>query len=214
MKKLLVAVAVTGLVGTANAQSAFEGFFGQLGIGYESTNPKISNGTLTDGTSYNVSGVSNSSGLGGAIAIGSYFNISNSFLLGIGAEYSPIATSNANWTLNIPGEGVSDPNKFKKKNSYNIFLSPAFAIDKTKLAYAKVGYTGMSAQTTDQEGIKDTYNFSGYSLGLGYKQIIEGGLYGFAEANYASYGSKTLIDTNGNLKPTTMNFLVGVGYKF
>ena len=65
-----------------------------------------------------------------------------------------------------------------------------------------------------QRGVKDTYNFSGYSLGLGYKQIIEGGLYGFAEANYASYGSKTLIDTNGNLKPTTMNFLVGVGYKF
>lgn len=215
MKKLLVAVAAAGLVGTANAQSAFEGFFGQIGIGYESTNPKISNGTLTTGgDSYNISNSNNSSGLGGTVSLGSYFSVTNSFLLGIGAEYSPIATSNANWTLNVPSASEVNANKFKKKNSYNIFISPALAIDKNKLAYAKVGYTGMSSQTTDQEGVKDTYNFSGYSLGLGYKQIIDGGLYGFAEANYASYGSKTLIDTTGNLKPTTMNFLVGVGYRF
>jgi len=33
MKKLLVAAAVTGLVGTVNAQSAFEGFYGQVGVG-------------------------------------------------------------------------------------------------------------------------------------------------------------------------------------
>ncbi len=93
-------------------------------------------------------------------------------------------------------------------------MSPALAIDKTKLAYLKVGYTGMSAQTTALDNIQDTYNFSGYSLGIGYKQIILGGLYGFAESNYSSYGSKNLSETTGNLKPKTMNVLLGLGYRF
>ena len=46
MKKLLVAAAFTGLVGTVNAQSAFEGFYGQVGVGYESVDLGISNGTV------------------------------------------------------------------------------------------------------------------------------------------------------------------------
>ena len=46
MKKLLVAAALAGLVGTANAQSAFEGFYGQVGIGYEMVSPSLSYGNL------------------------------------------------------------------------------------------------------------------------------------------------------------------------
>ena len=34
--KLLIAFAVAGLAGTAHAQSAFEGFYGQIATGYES----------------------------------------------------------------------------------------------------------------------------------------------------------------------------------
>lgn len=212
MKKLLVSIAIASFMGAANAQSAFEGFFGQLGIGYESTNPKFSNG-LADGDPYTISNVNNSKGFAGTISIGSYFAVTNSFLLGVGAEYSPLATSNANFNLTIPSDAIDDVDRFKKKNSYNIFLSPALAIDKNKLAYAKVGYTGMSAQLAGD--YTANFNFSGYSLGLGYKQIIDGGFYGFAEANYASYGSKTLGDgLSGNMKPNTMNLLVGVGYKF
>ena len=211
MKKLTASLILTALCGSASAQSAFEGFFGQIGLGYEATSANLSSGT-TGGAPYTISNENKSSGLGATISIGSYFSVTNSFLVGIGAEYSPIATSNADWTMNLPGE--SNVHKFKKKSSYNIFLSPALAIDKTKLAYLKVGYTGMSAQTTALDNIQDTYNFSGYSLGIGYKQIISGGLYGFAESNYSSYGSKNLLDTTGNLKPKTMNILVGLGYKF
>ena len=89
-----------------------------------------------------------------------------------------------------------------------MFVSPGYVISKDSLAYAKVGYTGTSYKFVD-----NTDNLSGYSLGLGYKQIINGGLYGFAEGNYFSYGNKTTeggIKLNGN----SMNLLVGVGYKF
>lgn len=217
MKKLFVAAAVAGLVGTANAQSAFEGFFGQVGVGYESMNANFGNGTVVGGSAngqaYTMSS-GNSNSFTGNIAIGSYFSVTKTFLLGVGAEYSPFAGSSENYTFNIPGLSYSETGSWKKKNSYNIFLSPAYVIEKDKLAYAKIGFTGLSSQTTDNEGTKDTTNYTGYSLGLGYKQIIDGGLYGFAEANYASYGSKQLDGLSGSTKPNTMNFVVGVGYKF
>lgn len=218
-QKLLVAALFTVAATGAMAQSAFEGFFGQIGIGYESMNPGFTNGTLIGGDAagegYNISS-SNTNSFSGNVAIGAYFGVTQSFLLGIGAEYSPIESSKANFTFSIPSYGyVEEGGTYKKKNSYNIFLSPAYVIDKDKLAYAKIGYTGLSAETTASDGVKDTYNFTGYSLGLGYKQIISGGLYGFGEVNYADYGSKSIgNEISGSAKPKTMNALVGLGYKF
>jgi outer membrane immunogenic protein len=215
MKKLVFAAVAFSLSNVAFSQSAFEGVFGQIGIGYESTKSNISNGNFPSiSEDYTISNASNSSGFGGTITVGSYFKVTNTFLLGVGAEYSPLATSNANFTQNLPGVPDVEAMKFKKKNSYNLFLSPAVVLDKDKLAYLKVGYSGMSAQITTSDNEKDNYNFSGYSLGIGYKQIIKGGLYGFAESNYSSYGSKTYVGSTGNVKPNTMNLLVGVGYKF
>ncbi len=216
MKKLLVAAAVAGLVGTANAQSAFEGFFGQVGVGYESMDAKFGNGTITSasgrGAPYTIT-TGNANSFTGNIAIGSYFSVTQTFLLGIGAEYAPFAGSSKNYTFSAPSLSYTETGSWKKKNSYNIFLSPAYAIEKDKLAYAKIGYTGLSSSSTSG-GTTENTNYTGYSLGLGYKQIIDGGLYGFAEANYASYGSKQMTDLSGSTKPTTMNFLVGVGYRF
>jgi len=217
MKKLLVAAAVTGLVGTVNAQSAFEGFYGQLGIGYESVDQGFSNGTMTSGTqsgrAYTFSS-SNANSFTGNVGIGAYFPVTKTFLLGAGAEYSPLAGSSTNSTFSIPAASYSTTNPWKKKDSYNIFLSPAIAVDKDKLAYAKVGFTGMSIQST-VDGSQVTDNYTGYSLGLGYKQMVSGSIYAFGEINYATYGSKKQGDElSGTNKPSTMNAMVGVGYKF
>ena len=64
-------------------------------------------------------------------------------------------------------------------------------------------------------GATEKTSYTGYSLGLGYKQIIQGGLYGFGEVNYAAFSSKG--DGNGlsgTNQPTATNILVGLGYKF
>lgn len=129
-------------------------------------------------------------------------------MLGIGAEYSFLPTSQAN--LTDTDGGVTLTEKYKNQNTYNIFLSPGIVISKDSLAYAKVGYTGTSYKN-ESEGITD--NLQGYSLGLGYKQIIRGGLYGFAEGNYFSYNNKTTA-CGSKLSGNSMNLLVGVGYKF
>jgi outer membrane immunogenic protein len=212
MKKLLVAAAVAGLAGAVNAQSAFEGGYGQIGVGYESSSLSFSGGALTSGTSsgraYSAS-AGDSNSFSGVIAVGGYFPVSKSFLLGIGAEYSPIPASSANYTITVPSNGASGTGTYKKKDSYNIFLSPALVIDKNKLAYAKVGYTGTNVEIDNA-----TTSYTGYSLGLGYRQIIQGGLYGFIESNYASYSSKNVEGATGTATPSAMNVLLGVGYKF
>jgi opacity protein-like surface antigen len=217
MKKLLIAATVAGLVGTVNAQSAFEGFYGQIGVGYESVDGGFSNGTMKSGTAsgraYTFSS-SNGNSFIGNVGIGAYFPVTKTFLLGAGAEYSPFAGSSTNATFKIPTLSFTSTSSWKKKDSYNIFLSPAIAVDKDKLAYAKIGFTGMSTQQTDSDGTKTNENYTGYSLGLGYKQMVSGSIYAFGEVNYATYGSKNMgSDLSGSAKPSSMNALVGVGYK-
>ena len=213
-KKLLFVAATTVLAGSAMAQSAFEGFYGQIGVGYESVSPSYSGGTVavtpTTRTAYTAS-ADNANGFTGNVGLGYNFALSKGFLLGIGAEYAPLESSSANYTLRVPSVNASAVGKYKKSNSYNVFLAPGIVIDKDKLVYVKVGYTGMSVKAD-----ADTYNYTGMSAGLGYKQMISGSLYGFAEVNYAKYGDQNIGGTGvtGNFNASATNALVGVGYKF
>ena len=194
------------------AQSAFEGLFGQVGIGSESSSVSFTGGTVI-GRSYSATG-DNSNYFVGAVGVGTYFPVTSSFLLGVGAEYSPIPGSNANYSISVPSASYTGTGTYKKKDYYNLFISPAIAIDKDKLAYAKVGYTGVNIETSSG-GITDTSRYTGYSLGLGYKQIIQGGLYAFGEVNYAAFSSQSDgSGFSGTNKPTVTNVLVGLGYKF
>jgi outer membrane immunogenic protein len=242
MKKIAGLLAVAGVASLAsmqvNAQSSFEGAYGQLGIGFQSVSPSVSNVSISGsagGTTLTnfplSSSVGSSNNFTGTATLGYNFGVTKDFLLGIGAEYSPFASTSSNVTANYgpdsSGAWYRATSSFQIENSYNIFLSPAIAIDKDKLAYAKIGYTGASAKTAAQ-----TVNLNGYSLGLGYKQMISGGWYGFGEVNYAAYGNQNISSnynsvvivggTTYNVPTTakatvsanTMNVLVGVGYKF
>ena len=200
--------AATMMASTAMAQSAFEGFYAQAGIGYERATTSFTSGSVA-GFGYTVTGNTPDS-FAGTIGAGYNFAVAPSFLLGIGAEYSPIAGSKGNFTLTVPGI-LSTTEQNNKKDSYNIFISLGIVIDKDKLAYTKVGYTG--ANVSESDG--DNTSLNGYSLGLGYKQIISGGLYGFGEVNYASYANTNVGGgATGSFSANATNVLVGLGYKF
>lgn len=225
MKKLLVAAAVAGLIGTANAQSAFEGFYGQVGIGYENNNIGSYTTNFNDNTPVSVSPNSaNNGGFAGVVGLGYNYSITKDFLLGIGFDYGVVPSNNFNSTS---PDGDIFTNKIA--NRYNIFVTPGYVINKNKLAYLKAGYSSQSIKITDQSGIGTdgetlgSGNVNGYVLGLGYKQMVQSGFYGFAEANYYSYsalksGANTLtsgeVVTNVNPKSSAYQFLIGVGYKF
>ena len=206
----LLAIALATLASPSFAQSVFEGFYGQVGIGYENSTPSYSGGTLNNSAySYSLSGGTTNS-FAATATIGYYFPVTGSFLLGIGAEYSPLSGTSSNATVTVPALKYSESQSIKKGDSYNLFISPAYAIDKEKLAYAKVGY---SSANYEIGGDNDTYN--GYSLGLGYRQIIQGSWYGFAEVNYTSYGNQNVAtNASGTASFKVTNALVGVGYKF
>lgn len=227
-KKVLVAALSTVIAGSAFAQSSkFQGAFGQIGVGYESVDPSHATSTLTvNSRSVPVTtSASNANSVVGTVALGWYQDVAKGFLLGIGAEYSPLEGSSSTMAvttaIRAPNQNnITNDYSYKLKNSYNIFLSPAMTVGTDGLAYAKVGYAGAQASMYNNL----TANYTGYSLGLGYKQFFDAGWYGFIEANYASYGNQTVtvndppggrnISASGTNGLTSMNALVGVGYKF
>ena len=225
MKKKLLLATLLAVAGTgAMAQSKFEGAYGQIGVGYESVSPSFSSSGITIagvGTVPISTSVSNGNSFAGVATIGYMGAITKDFLLGIGAEYEPFNSSSANYSYSAAGTTVSGT--WKKQNSYNIFLSPATPVGADGLLYGKVGYTGAQIQATEA-GTSNSQNLNGYMLGVGYKQIISGGLYGFGEVNYASYSNNSntysgvvsgrAYSYTNTVSANSTNIVVGLGYKF
>lgn len=225
--KLIFSVALTIATSGALAQSKFDGTYGQIGIGYEGISPSVSSNDVqysgNGGVSVPVSlSANNSNSFTGVITAGYMASVNQSFLLGMGAEYSPIKGRNTNYSVNLSGSPLLS-GSYNKEYYYNIFISPAAPIGSDGLIYGKFGYTGMLIKDSIAGSSTNT-NFSGFSLGAGYKQIIDGSLYGFVEGNYLFYGNHTFSDSStvsGNTVTTsftaradTYNLLLGIGYKF
>lgn len=229
--KLLVAAAATVVASSAMAQSAFEGFYGQLGVGYENNSLSSRNLNVTarpgapdSGTGGNVSAPNSSGGgFSGAIGLGYNISVAPSFLVGIGADYAPTSVT----TSTQPSISCSDctaTNNYKVSNRYNIFIAPGYELDKNKLVYVKGGFSSESVKWQSQAGFSSattiSKNANGYVLGLGYKQLIDKNIYVFGEGNYYSYSSNSLSGTYGSQTvtqtqtPSAYQFLVGAGYKF
>ena len=241
------------------AQSAFAGFYGQVSTGYEGNQLGTFSGASIDTPNLNTDtkGSGPSQNFGGAPLVfgaGYYWQVSEKWLIGVGADYSAITqtSSNISQTVSnamgntslVAGETrIGNGETVQLSNRFNLFLTPAYAIDKDKLVYLKAGYSQVTAQynrstsfTNTLNGVSSTSpakpgenpssNQGGYLVGLGYKQMIMSGLYGFAEGNFMGYsapsyvqtsavgatGSKTIVPNFSSLN--TYQFLVGVGYAF
>ena len=221
----LLAIALTTLATSSFAQSKFEGFYGQVAVGYESISPTLTNTPIAvSGSSSTIplaTSISSTSGATGNVALGYTASVTKDFTLAIGAEYYPINSQSGNYTSTLAGKTSSGT--YQKQNVYNIYLAPGMNVGTDGLAYFKVGYTGASIKST-QGSASSTDNLTGYSLGLGYKQFFSGNWYGFGEANYFSYGNSVdnqrassgtrTLSWSTTLNANVYNFLVGVGYKF
>ena len=259
--------AVVGLTSfNAQAQSAFAGFYGQLSTGYES-NQLGSQSDTARVTPYANSDTNNtgpSQTFGGAplvLGIGYYWQATDKWLIGLGADYSALTQTSSMIPKNVsnaPGSTAitSGENQtfnggsMQLSNRFNIFITPGYVIDKDKLVYVKAGYSQVSAQynvatslTKTTNGVSRTYpavggsqssNQGGYLLGIGYKQIITKGLYGFVEGNYMgysapsySYATNNSLDTSRGVTTSStrtvaasfaslnsFQALIGLGYAF
>ena len=234
----------------ANAQSskvnAWEGFYGQFSVGFASFSPTI--GSTSIAPTGRLAGYSNPppAGLGQTVSVGTSastlntgtdaigagynFGINDKFVLGLGANYYIGATSagTGSFTLTAPGYSAAgvpalnstSPISYQLKNLWSVTLNPGYAIDKDRLVYAKVGYTGVTIGLNSATAAYQTTNLSGYTLGLGYKQMITQSVYLLGEVNYGGFSNKatTLASTNGTFSTTVggtgYDLLFGVGYRF
>ena len=223
--QLGLVIALATLATSSFAQSKFEGFYGQVAVGYESISPTLTNTPIAvSGSSTTIplaTSISSTSGATGNVALGYTASVTKDFTLAIGAEYYPINSQSGNYTSTLAGKTSSGT--YQKQNVYNIYLAPGMNVGTDGLAYFKVGYTGASIKST-QGSASSTENLSGYSLGLGYKQFFTGNWYGFGEANYFSYGnsvdnqrapaSTRTLSWSTTLNANVYNLLIGLGYKF
>ena len=205
--------------------SAFVGAYGQIGTGYESNTAQSSTVTTTfSGNQNNFITSQNPTSDGVALVLGGGYNfqIDPKFLLGVGGDWSAFnnVTSDANYIgQNNLGGGVIS---YKTSNRYSIFVTPSYVIDKDKLAYFKVGYTGQGVDLNidGDSTAGGSAQLSGYALGLGYKQMITHGVYAFGEGNYYGYSKSNWSNTNDNgnfsANPDVISytFLAGVGYVY
>ena len=251
-KSSALVLAMAGVFATtANAQSAktnaWEGAYGQVSVGFAQFMPKVSGTTAapTPGSLLSpyssatppgpltASGSANTLSTGtAALGAGYNFGINKDYVLGVGVNYYPGASSSASGTFNLSAPGVgapgnpyalnkSPPVTYNIKNLWSVTLNPGYVIDKDRLAYAKIGYTSTTIGLNGPIASYQTTNLSGYTLGLGYKQMITQSLYLLGEVNYGSFSNKnttlaTTIGTNVNttLSGTGYDLLVGVGYRF
>jgi outer membrane immunogenic protein len=265
----IVAVCTLASLITTNtqAQSAFAGFYGQLSTGYESNQlgSFSATGTSTPNTNSDTKGSAPSQTFGGAplvLGAGYYWQANDKWLIGVGADYSALSQTSSTFSrdaTNAPGNTTiaagtkltSNGASMQLSNRFNLFVTPAYAIDKDKLVYLKAGYSQVTAQnnnptsgtrttngvstTTAAAGGSQTSNQGGYLLGIGYKQIITTGLYGFIEGNYMGYSApsysstativpvnalhgisstSTRTVTNSYASLNTFQALIGLGYAF
>jgi len=208
-----------------NTAKDFGGFYTQAGLGYQSFSPSLSNSNYTVGnTTYSSSAqVSSAQSLMGTVTAGYDFPINSGFLLGIGAELTPVKskpTSVSGATVN----GINIPaSNYTVNNAYNLFVSPVFPVDKATAIYGKLGYSKANISAGPN---LDSLGYSGYSVGLGYKTIVSGNFYAYIEGNYFNYGKVNNSGTaivpgtsssyrfSNSSTATAYNLLYGVGMRF
>jgi len=234
MKKIAIVLVAFLFAGSAvAADSAFQGFYGQISAGYE--NNSVGSVDFSGGGqgTFNTPSV-NSGAAQVNIGVGYNFSINETYLLGFGAEYSAVNVNNlttGQLTGTACGGSCGGVANYQVSNRYSVFLTPSYVVNKDSLAYLKVGYSSETVQSSLQENTHlDASNnasfgsstVNGYVLGFGYKQMVQNGFYGFGEANYYNYSSASLNNTlptglaisNNNPSPSAYNILVGIGYKF
>jgi hypothetical protein len=195
------------------------------------------------------------------LGAGYYWQANDKWLIGVGADYSALSQTSPNYSYNstnakgstavATGETITQNGlSMQLSNRFNLFITPGYAIDKDKLVYAKAGYSQVSSQFTRSTSVTKTLNGvsttlptvggnqssnqGGYLIGLGYKQIITSGLYGFIEGNYMGYSAPSYTYTTTNVADrasgyspvgtrtasvkfaslNTYQMLIGLGYAF
>jgi len=208
----------------AENSKGFGGFYTQVGLGFQSFTPNFSNSnyTITPSTYGSTTQANSAKNMTGTITAGYDFLVNSGFLFGVGAELSPVPGKSTSFGGATAGSNTIPASTYKVNNTYNLFVSPMFPIDKMTAIYGKVGYSKANISSGPN---LDSLGYSGYSAGLGYKTIVSGNIYAYIEGNYYNYGKVSdsgIAYTSGGTRygysnsstATSYNVLYGLGMRF
>jgi hypothetical protein len=232
MKNYIFCIASLIISSSAFAENSFTGL--DLGVGFALQTVNTGSGQqmhpneIINGQTYGSVpeqfGSTNKTSGNANFNIGYNFAISDNYILGVQAALQPITSGGIQVKKN-PGS-LTD---FHNKSRYDFSVLPGVLLDSNNLLYGKVGYSYTKENVNNADGSwATTLNYSGYVLGLGVKSFTLGNLvglknlYGFAEYNYAGYGSQSysVVNSNGrltyssNISLNSSTGLLGVGYIF
>ena len=211
--RIATAMTFAGLSMGAFAQAKnFEGMNVTGSVGYQSATTKL--------TDVNVVGLTVSDGnpAGAAVNLGLEYiaSINDQYTLGLGVDTNLLASNSGELNVTVNGVKVQS-GKTKVSNSYSLFVSPGIAVNNETLIYSKLGYVQMTTKTDfDDGGNLPSSALTGYSLGLGFKQLMGKNTFLFGEFNYITLQSKDGASDGNTYKTggSAMNGAVGIGYKF
>ena len=226
-----------------HAESQFEGFYEQAGIGFTKTNLNLTTTPLTISSNSppisisTSTSINNTTNLSGELSAGYFKTIKNNFLLGLMVDAHPFASPTNDFGVSIATTPTASTVSGGLKNQGNaaLNLTPAWEITTESLAYLKLGYvwgtiqknttlTSTSGVTTSTQSL----NLTGTNFGFGFKRIIDNQLFAFTEINIVYKNDST----QANAIPITLaknsltanysataggsyyNALVGLGYRF
>lgn len=238
MKKLISAVAITAISGSALAAGAFDGPFVQLGIGGVGTQNNVSYQGDT-ATLLNIVGVNTNQTTDGGSFVGRVdagwsqaidkFNLAGGLFYVIGNQsagsdgFSKSGRSGSNTAT------LSGGQNFSLQNSWGINVEPGYYVTDSTLGYLKFSWFNSTVNASSNIGANwniggtagsasansttnNTVNGAGF--GIGAKQMFSNNIYGYLEYQYVTYGSVTDGTVGASYKPSQNYGMVGVGYKF
>lgn len=208
----------------------FEGIGLQISTGYQNNEIKTSNSNINGYSVINgtdVIGAQNVSKGGMPLNLGLGYNLAltDRFMLGAMVEYNPLSMDLGSGSITFNGNPVTDGGyKGKLQNQVSLSLLPGYAFTDSAMGYLKLGWINATAKLEPSDGSSSlSKNANGFLVGLGGRYLFTKNVYGFAEANYATYAGVNANTSLGNnssdtigakMTPSSYSFLLGVGARF
>lgn len=220
MRKLVMAVAIVATSMNTFAQKAYDGWFGQVGVGAANASSNETTDSLSYGTlqTSNQNFSFNKTNIAGTVSVG-YSKSFDNLNLAINGFYN-LSSSDFGSATNQFGS----KRQANIKNVYGIVLEPGYYFDKKVLGYLKVGAAFadkyVSFPNSSDLANENFGSSTGMLYGLGLKYELSKNWYAGAELYQISFPTQSFTTDDGSMRnsdtfKTKYNYAgFLVGYKF
>ena len=200
MKKILLAAVLgAALAPQAFAQGRnFEGF----SVGVNASSSSVS----TEATGTGVSGKFGDGSENFTLQAAYGVSMGGNGVLGLGGTYT-LADFNAG---NITSGATTT--SLKGKDMYSLYVEPGFLVNPSTLVFAKAAYISMKGETSGSGVTGGSENFDGLGYGAGVRMSFGKTAFWQFELTQSDYNAKSISGLN--LKPSSFNRTIGIGFRF